>query len=462
MTDHHEAGNVIAGLAALTEWTAALSWADVSPPAQERAALILIDDFASMVAPREEPELIAYQERIARYSGKAEATVFNGGQMKLDRCSSALANGGAADWSELDGGYRPVICHAGLYCIPAILAEAESSKTATVEDVLLALVCGYETVTRIARAFRFPRVVLHPHAAFASVGAAAAIAKLRGFSAESTAQCLSAAVTLTQPGPYNHAIEGALVRNVWAGLAAKAGIYSADWHDCGIWGRAQSLVDVYRDIYQAAVNVAELDQGLGVRFAVEDGYHKLYACCQYGHSCVEATIKARANLGSHFDHERVENLHVETHPMGLTLDNEDPSTTLAAKFSLQHIVAAAVRFGNADAEAFSNSSLHDPEMTRLRRCISINSFQPQLEWPHDRPGRVTIVMADGRRETAECLSARGGPDRPLQPSEVVSKANAILAAPYPFAIERLQSFLTCNSATLKATWADTVADITRQ
>src|SRR3712207_8642033 len=53
----------------------------------------------------------------------------------------------SADWAELDGGYRPVVCHAALYCIPALLAEAEATG-ARLRDLLLALVAGYEVVDR--------------------------------------------------------------------------------------------------------------------------------------------------------------------------------------------------------------------------------------------------------------------------------------------------------------------------
>ena len=460
MPDQNETDRaVVSAVAALTAWTQGLRWADVSQAARHRAALILCDDFAAMVAAREEPELIAYQNSVARYCGRAEATVFNGGQTKLDRCSAALANGGAADWCELDGGYRPVICHAGLYCLPAVFAEAEASGTARVEDVLIALVCGYETVVRVARAFTFPRLVLHPHGSLAAIGAAASVAKLRGLSAEDTAKAISTAATITVPGPYNHAVEGALVRNVWPGLAAQAGIYAADWVGCGISGRPESLADVYAGIYEAKTDPHELTAGLGERFAVEDGYHKLHACCQYGHSAVEAAMEARARLGDKFDPALVEHIHVDTHWKGRTLDNVQPETTLAAKFSMQHIAAAAVRFGHANAEAFHASTLTDQTMSRLRRTVTIGAFEPEQEWPNDRPARITITLADGREATAECLSARGGSDRPFEPSEILAKIETILGPAYPGAMAAMKPILSLDSQALSGIWGETVSAI---
>ena len=47
-----------------------------------------------------------------------------------DLFQAQRANAVAADWLELDEGYRVVPCHAGLYVIPALLAEAETATDA--------------------------------------------------------------------------------------------------------------------------------------------------------------------------------------------------------------------------------------------------------------------------------------------------------------------------------------------
>ena len=180
------------GLAALTDWSATLEWEAIPEPVRRRAALVLADDLAAIVAARGEPELMAMQDGIAKSSGAAEATVFNARAMRLDRYSAATANGAAADWCELDEGYRRVICHAGIYCLPAILAEAEA-EAACVRDLLRALVIGYETAARVARAFTFPNMILHPHGSLAAVGAAAALAALRRLSGEAALGAISSA-----------------------------------------------------------------------------------------------------------------------------------------------------------------------------------------------------------------------------------------------------------------------------
>jgi 2-methylcitrate dehydratase PrpD len=242
--DADAARRVAEGLSQLTAWSADLAWAQVPEPIRRRAALVLADDLAAIVAARDEPELNGLVDGLARSSGPQEATVFEGRGRRLDRYSAALANGSAADWCELDEGYRRVICHAGLYCVPALLAEAEATG-ATTEDLLRALVIGYETSARIARAFTWTTLTLHPHVSLAAVGAAASIAALRRLPAATAAAAISSAATMVVSGPFNHTVQGALVRNVWPGIGAATGMRAVDWAQIGITGRPEGLHDVY-------------------------------------------------------------------------------------------------------------------------------------------------------------------------------------------------------------------------
>jgi 2-methylcitrate dehydratase PrpD len=352
---------VAEGLTVLTAWSSQLEWSSFPDQIRLRAALVLCDDLAAMVAARDEPEVIAFHDGMAQSSGAAEATVFNGRGMRLDRYSAAVANGGAGDWCELDEGYRRAICHAGIYCLPALLAEAEATG-ATGIDLLRALVVGYEVTTRVARTFTWPNLTLHPHGSLAAVGAAASVAALRRVSARDAAAVVSSAATMVVPGPYNHAVEGALIRNLWPGVGAWSGMRAVDWVAAGITGRPESLHDVCANVFGASAAPGELTDALGDDWGLADGYHKLFACCQYAHSAVEATQA----LLQKAKNPQINHIHIDTHWRGQTLDNATPATTLASKFSMQHILASTIAHGHAGAEAFHASTLHDPQITSLR------------------------------------------------------------------------------------------------
>jgi 2-methylcitrate dehydratase PrpD len=448
---------VASNLQALTEWSAGLRSADIPQDVLRRAALILLDDFGALVAAREEPELIELRRQIGAASGPAEATVFDGGAHRLDRYSAALSNGSGAAWCELDGGFRPAVCHAGLYTISAVLAEAEAIGAAF-DEMLLAVLVGYETVARVARTFVFPPFRIHPHAGLATIGAAAAVSKLRGHDAALMATTINSAATLVLPGPFKHAVDGALIRNVWPGLCAQNGLRAADWAAFGICGTPNSLSDVLSSVFGARIEAAELCAGLGENWAVFDGYYKLHACCQYGHSTVEAICGALGKAPPP-DPSEVRGIRVETHENARNLNNPDPATTLAAKFSIQHIAAASLTFGHAGASAFHQRELTNPELVALRRKVEIAAFEPVMPPPNDRPARVTITLRDGRRLRSECLSAQGGRDRPFAEEQIIEKFRANVEAAYPESSEHLLPLVQQPHA-VRTTWRTLVAQIT--
>ena len=445
---------VAAGLAELSGWAAGLAWRDVPESARRRVARLFADDLAAIVAARAEPELGALTARLVRASGPPEATLFDGSGRRLDRYSAALANGCAADWCELDGGYREALCHAGLYCLPAVLAEGEAAGS-SLEAMLRALLVGYETVTRVARTFERADLALHPHGSLAAIGAAAAVAALRGHPPDTTAAAISTAATLVTPGPFNHAVAGALVRNVWPGLGAAAGIRAVDWAEIGITGLGTSLHDVQAVALGGTAHASRLARDLGAAWAVEDAYHKVHACCQYGHAAVEATL-ALLESRPHADRD-LRRIRIETHGRARKLDNVHPATTLAAKFSLQHILATTAYHGHAGAPAFHADTLSHPAIAALREKVAIAPFEPEPDPPNDRPARVTWELEDGTLVARETLSARGGPDRPFTEAEIRSKIRGILDEPYHGLSGAMMEIMDLAPDVLARPWRETAA-----
>jgi 2-methylcitrate dehydratase PrpD len=450
----HDIGEALAELVAFTSKT---EWNDIPDAVQKRAALVLSDDMGAMIAARGEPELIALQKGVSASSGTPEATLFNASGTQLDRYSAALANGCASDWAELDEGYRRVICHAGIYCLPALFAEAEAEDYST-QDLLRALVLGYETVARVARAFTFPNLVLHPHGSLAAVGGAAALCALRRVPQDVAIGAISSAATMVLPGPYTHPIKGSLCRNIWPGIAAQTALRATDWAAHGIKGLPSALHDVYADAFNAVPNAIELSGGLGESWAISDGYHKVFACCQYGHATIEANLK----LADKADAGKIDTIHLETHEKARIMDNTDPDTTISGKFSMQHIAATSALNKSGGFEAFSAAVLSQPDVAALRHKVTMSPYEPMPEWPNDRPTRVTWTLKDGSTATEEVMSARGGPDLPFGPDEIRAKIKSIVSEPYPAMFGVLDNILSLDPATLAGGWRATVARMTKQ
>jgi 2-methylcitrate dehydratase PrpD len=417
------------GLQELTHWAATYPHSQLPPDVLRRAAAILADDIGAMVAARDEPEVARFHAAILGRAAQPEATIFRGSRPRTDRMSAAVANAVAACWLEIDEGYRPVPCHAGLHVLPALLADAEATDR-PVRDVLAALALGYEIVTRIARCWNAPALVVHTHAQYCAVGAAMGVALLRCLDPASLLNVLAMASTFVNAGPRNHALSGALVRNAWPAAGAWSGMLSVNLHECGFGGNADAPCDVYAAILGCDMRPQELADRLGEQWAVFDGYTKAYACCQHTHSAAEAALALHASLPAAGE---IESVVVETHELATRLLNRHPETTLAARFSLPHVVAAALLRGSAGTDACAAATLRDPEIAALRERIEVGLLTPALPPPHDRATQISIVSRDQRRLHSLCRSAIGSPDRPLDAAAFQRKLHDATAQVYPAA-----------------------------
>jgi 2-methylcitrate dehydratase PrpD len=439
----------------LVDWAAACELKDIPKPVLARAATVLADDLAAMIGARDEPEVARYHKRVLERAQHRDATVFRGGSARVARIDAAVANAVAADWLELDEGYRRTPCHAGLYVLPSLLATAETEDRSCGE-LLRAIVLGYEIVTRIARGWKQRALNMQSHGRYSAIGAAAATSLLQRLDAGTMFSAVTAAATLVNPSPRTHLIAGALVRNVWPAQGAWSGLMAVEWAACGIAGSPDAFYDVYSDVFGGTAEPAALTEGLGTSWALLEGYTKLYACCQHLHATVEALLALRPILLEAGAIDRIESVEIATHALARPLMNARPDTTLGAKFSLPHAVASALVMGSGGAEAFAFDTLARSDIGALREKVRVKSYESDLPPPNDRPARAEVRLRDGRVLSAECLSARGGADRPLPPSTVDDKIAQLAAPVYPRIAATLAPLRALDPQALQRGWRQTV------
>ncbi len=436
-------------LNSILELLTKIKWEDIPEDVRYKAVLIFADDLSAITAASHESELQLFLEQLIQFSGPAESTIFNNSKTLVDRYSAALANGSSGSWCEVDTGYLPAVCHASLYCLPAILAEGEAMGN-TVTEMLRAFLCGYEVVARLARAFEYDELMLHPHGSLAAIGSATAIGFLRNFSKETIFNTICTSATLVNPAPFKHAIEGGLIRNIWAGIGATNGLRAADLTKIGITGTSKSLYNVFVETFGAKFNVENIVPELEFKWAVMQSYHKQFACCQYSHSAVEAALQILPK----FNYKDIKKITLKTHWRGKLLSNLAPETTLAAKFSMEHIIATSVYHGSANVEAFSSETLDNSEIRQLREKINMYLYDSQPEPPNDRPAEISIHLSNGEKYIQECLIAEGSASKPFTNQTIKNKINSTLKRHYPKLHGPLQSLVAMEERALNATWRD--------
>ncbi len=429
--DHAQArARVGEQIAALCQWATTLDARTLPARVLSQAVLILGDNIAAMLSAADEPELRAYHEQLIATQGPREATLFRSGAPRVSLADAAVGNGLSSTWNELDDGYTRTAVHPGALSQPLILAAAETGRL-PISALLRATVGAYEIGTRFARAWPGTLPRLHPHGVWNTICATAGLALLRGYDAVMLQRALTAAASMASPGPYSHPIEGALVRNAWPAAGSWLGIFACDLARLGIGGTAGGPYDVFTRGLGAPLRADELTVGLGIEWTTCDGYHKLYGACHHSHAAMEAIetiFGARPELRGG---ERVKAVTVEGSAMAMNFDNAQPETTLGAKFSIPHAIAATLAHGAGDPANFLDASLRDPAILALRPRVRLAQLPEVKPWPLDRPARVTLELDSGERVVASCDAALGSPARPLEADRVLRKIAELSARDAP-------------------------------
>lgn len=182
--------------------------------------------------------------------------------------------------------------HPGCCVVPTALAIGEEVG-ATLEQMLVAMVVGYEVYVRIGN-LGSPDLLnagWQPHAVLANFGAAAIAAKLYGLDEERTFHALSIALSHAS-GPTEYASTGGSIKRAHAGMAVRNGIESAELARAGVTGPQRWLTG-RRGLYATFIRKAVTDEARG-DFAVDAPLtlpqlsFKAYCACACTHPFIEA------------------------------------------------------------------------------------------------------------------------------------------------------------------------------
>ena len=325
----------------LSDWATHLRYEDIPNSVLQHAVLILGDNIAAALSATNEPEVKTYHEKLLSQQNGNVATIFRKDGPKTSLINAALANGLAITWNELDDGYTRTAVHPGALSQPLILAAAQANDL-SIQEMLRAVVVAYEIGTRFARSWPETLPRLHPHGVFNSVCAAAGYASLMRFNKTLFMNALTGACTMVSPGPYSHPIQGALIRNAWPAAGAWLGYFACEMAQANIFGTPSGPYDVFQVGFGATSKPEHLCMDLGSEWTITAGYHKLYGSCHHAHASMEAIETILREHPLLRGGEAIKSITIEVSKMGMNFNNTKPATTLAAKFSIPHAVAATI------------------------------------------------------------------------------------------------------------------------
>jgi 2-methylcitrate dehydratase PrpD len=393
--------------ATLAARLAGISAATVPAAVRDRAGLVLADTLGAIIAGQGDAAVAATARRHAAEGGPCRLP---GTGLRAAPPTAAFLNGFAGTALELDEGNYPAGGHPGIHAVAAALAEAEA-RNAGGALLLDAVVAGYEAGARVGMAARL-RPAAHPHGTWGALGAAAAVARLRGHDAAMTRRVLEVAASLGLATSGTAALRGGSVRNAYAGMAAQNGMLACDLAEAGITGEPGGIATVFGRVVGEAFDERAMLDGLGERWLVAEAFFKQASCCRETQGALEALELLLAEAPAAAD--AVAAIEIETFASAAALSERAPAAPIAGRFSIPFAVATRMVRGHAWTDAFSEAAIADPTTRALAARVQVREA-PALtaRLPAERVCRLAIRLRDGETREREVVGTPGDPDRPL-------------------------------------------------
>lgn len=388
-----------------------------------QARLVLLDCIGAIAAGMQEPEVRRLAARLARNPGAGIAV---GAGLRLHGGDAAFLNGVAGTMLELDEGNSFARGHPGIHVLPALLSGIGGAEVDGMA-FLRAFVLGYEAGARTGAASRL-RPAIHPHGTWGTIGAAVAAAALEGATGPEVVETMNVSASISVASSLRAMLEGATVRNAYAGVAARSGLYAWDLVASGFTGETDALRSVYSGVLSETFAPAVMTEELGNRWEIRRNYFKRHAACRFTHGALDVIANLIAQHGP-FDPAEIARIEVESYAMAAQLDAPEPPTMLAAKFSVPFAVATMLVHGAANVPAFRSPALEDETVRALAARVQVVE-DPEMTamLPDHRPARVRMTLSDGRQFEGQTQTNRGDAADPYSDEEIREKFHE-LAAP---------------------------------
>ena len=351
------------------------------------------------------------------------ATVIGNGA-RLSAQNAALVNGANTHGLDFDDGHTNGSAHPSGAVFPAVLATAEQYSS-TPQHIILASVLGYDVMCRIAAAGHpaTARRGWHNTAITGVFGAAAAVSRLLGLDAEHTRHALGLAGSFSG-GIREYLDDGAEIKRIHPGKAARDGLLCAEFAKRGITGPAKVLEGRYGFGNVHASGEMKWDRlmlGLGERYEIENAYFKPYPCCRHYHSAIDGILALRDEHG--FAAGDVAHIDIGLYAVGVNgHDHKHFDNLLDAQMSAPVAAALAVVDGDIAAHRFLPESLARAEVRRLIEA-SDTRLDDECEriYPGRRSGVVRVDLRDGRSCEKRVLDPKGEGENPMTDADLQRK-----------------------------------------
>ena len=350
-----------------------------------------------------------------------------GNGAKLSAPNAALVTGANTHGLDFDDGHTQGSAHAAGAIYSAVMAVAEQRKSSA-QEIVTAAVAGYDVMCRIAATMHpeSARRGYHNTALAGVFGATAAVSKLLKLDQAQTLNALGLAGSFSA-GLREYLDEGAEIKRIHPGKAARDGIICAEFAKRGITGPTKVLEGRYGFFAtHAAPNVKwpRLFEGLGQRYEIASIYHKPYPCCRHYHAVIDGIKQLQRE--HRFKADDVEHASLGIYAVGVNgHDYKHCETLLDAQMSAPVAAAMAILLGDVTATMFVPETLDRADLRALIERIDAKlDDECERIYPGIRSGAAKITLKSGKVLEARVLEPKGEVKNPMTDADLEGKFRA--------------------------------------
>ena len=323
------------------------------------------------------------------------------------RAWASFINTHAGTFFDLDDGHRKAQGHPGGVIIPlSLMLAAENGCSG--QELLSAIVAGYETAVRSALIMRGAGGPRKGSGAWSITGGAAAAAKLCRLTEAQTRNALGLAEYYAPQAPQDRSLAAPSSMKEGMAWASYTALTAVELAAAGFDAMEPFLLD------------ASPCRDLGSSWEICSVYFKTHACCRFSHPVLDGLSEILAK--NDIKENSIRSITVQSFEKALLLARTAPENPVAAMYSIPYAIGSKLITGKVNPEVMTAASLSDRRILEIAEKVTIEE-DPELTklFPEKCLARVILHLKDGTTINSETLSAKGDPDNPYSRNELEAK-----------------------------------------
>ena len=408
----------------LSAFITQVSYADIPPQALDHAAMLISSTVASAACGIGITSSKIMRDLANERGGTPDASIWFDSGGKLPVASAAQVNAVMSDAAASDDSDLRNIVHAGTPLVSTSLAIAERTG-ASGQDILAAIVLGYETSGRIGEAITPAFQTRGFHGCLVAIfGGTVAAARLLKLDEAQTAQAI--ALSATSIGGLRAAADTSESREYHAGSATMLGIQATLAAEKGYISE-ESIFETQRGFFATYGDTdgASVTQGLGDAWdIITDMAIKLVPGGHPSHSLAEAA--ANAARDGQVSPDEVETITLSRPGVTALTGPIHPAGLIDMAHSPAYFLAAGVADHEFSWAHATDAKITDPVIHQLIDRVRVGAPPTQQVEEYKQGATVTIQTKDGRTFSSTVFAPKGAGSLGIDWADVDAKYRSLV------------------------------------